>query len=292
MSSRIPLGLVAGLAVIVASLGVSAPVPPKEAAKDTWIGSRLHKVVEFPGVDDPKTTVGEAVEQLGKLADVKITFSRKAFRTAGVADPDAVEFVAERPFPATKGKLGTVLAQLLDHVPADPGFGFLLRGDRIEILPESELRREIWGELAFDNPDGPLTPLVHLKAADRAFEDLLEDVAEQADVNVVLDPRCKEKAKQALTVRLVNAPADTALATLADMAGLDLVHQRNVLYVTSAENAAKIRKEQERRMNLVPAGMTPFGGGLGGPPPGGLNPFGGGFGGPGGGPRPEAENPK
>lgn len=286
MSSRIPLGLVAVLAAVVASLGVSAPVPPKEAVKDTWIGSRLNKVIEFPGIDDPKTTLAEAVEQLAKLGDVKITFNRKAFRTAGVPEPDGVEIAVDRAIPTTKGKLGTVLAQLLDAVPADPGFGFLLRGDRVEILPESELQREIWGELAVDNPDVPRMPLVHLKAADRAFEDLLEDVAEQSDVNVVLDPRCQEKAKQALTVRLVNAPADTALATLADMVGLDLVHQRNVLYVTSAENAAKIRKEQERRMNLVPGGVNPFG--LGSPPLGGMNPFGGGF----GGPRPDPENPK
>jgi hypothetical protein len=260
------------LAVLVGSVAISAPVP-KEAPKDSWVGDRLQKVIDFGGIDDPKITLKDALNDLSKKADVTFRFNLKGFRQVMIQDPQALEVAATRPVPATKASLANVLREILDNVEIEDGLTFLLRGERIEILPTSVMRQEIYGDDvgpgAAADTTMPTMPLVHIRATDRSFRELMQDVSAQAEVNILVDPRCGEKTKVELTAKLVNTPAETAVEMLADMAGLEMVQQRNVLYVTTPDNAAKIRKEQERKAAMgMPPGFGPGRPGLGGPFPG------------------------
>jgi hypothetical protein len=273
--SRRFLGLLGvGLLVLVGSFGFSAPVPPP-AQKDTWIGDRLQKTLEFPGIDDPKASLKDVLELLTKKADVLFSFNFKAFRMlpTPIADPQALEVAATRAVPAMKASLATVLREILDNIESEEPLTYLLRGERIEILPFTAMRREVYGDVGPDEvvPAGsslPDLPLVHIKATDRSFRELMQDISAQTDANILIDPRVGEKTKVELTAKFVNTPAETAVEMLADMAGLEMVQQRNVLYVTTAENAAKIRKEQERKkaLTIPPGGIAPFGPGMPGFP--------------------------
>ena len=71
----------------------------------------------------------------------------------------------------------------------------------------------------------------------------LEQLGESAALNVLIDARAEKKAEVEVTARLTNVPADTAIRLLADMAGLEVVRVNNVLYVTTPENAEKLRKK-------------------------------------------------
>ena len=277
MSKRIAFGF-SLVALAVGYCATAAPVPKEDPQpKDLWIGDRLQKTIEMPEFDDPKTTLKDALDLLTRKSDVAFTINHRAFRQNGSAENvDEFEIASPRPMPVMKGSLSAILREILQRVGTDDEATFLIRGDRIEILPGSAMMREIYGLEIAVAPNAPaIFPIVHLKATDRPLRDLLRQVSDQADVNILVDPRCGDKGKADLTVKLVNAPADTAVEVLADMAGLEMVHQRNVLYVTSPENAAKIRKEQERRLNLGMPGAPfgPFNPGLPGggpqPPPGG-----------------------
>ena len=63
---------------------------------------------------------------------------------------------------------------------------------------------------------------------------------------MVLDARSAKEAAAPLTADFSNVPLDTAVAMLADLAGLKMVPLENVLYVTSKENAATLMEEQNR----------------------------------------------
>lgn len=286
MAKRLLVACGLGLAVLIGSFAVSAPVPPPQK-EPAWIGDRLQKTLDLPEIDDPKTTLKDALDLLTKKTDVQFTFNLKAFRNLGnrIDNPADLEVAATRSIPAQKGTLAEVLQTVLDTIETEEPLRYLVRGERLEILPESVLRSEIYGEdIELGFGQGGLQyylPLVHLRVTERPFAEVLKDVAKQADVNILVDPRCGEKTKTEVTAKLVNTPADTAVELLADLAGFQMVRQRNVLYVTTAENAAKIRMVQERKLQLLnpfgPAPGVPFGPGLPGVP--GIG--GGGLGGPG-----------
>ena len=71
----------------------------------------------------------------------------------------------------------------------------------------------------------------------------LEATGKEAGVNLLIDPRVERKLRGRVTHRLDFAPTETVLELLADMAGLAVVKRSNVYYVTSPDNAARIRKE-------------------------------------------------
>jgi transcriptional regulator with XRE-family HTH domain len=112
---------------------------------------------------------------------------------------------------------------------------------------------------------GPRLPLVHGDFNNRALEEALKELAEQAEMSVVLDIRVKEKAKIPVTARFLNTPLDTAVRFLADMAGLKSLQVDNLLYVTSPENAEKIEKIEEEPSKQMLKEMAK---GFGAPPVG------------------------
>jgi type II secretory pathway component HofQ len=94
-------------------------------------------------------------------------------------------------------------------------------------------------------PEGrPLLPLVHVSAEAKPLEKVLQEVAKQSGYNVVLDPRSADKGATPIKANLNNVPVDNAVRLLADMADLKMVQMGNILYVTTAENAAKWEKQE------------------------------------------------
>jgi type II secretory pathway component GspD/PulD (secretin) len=75
-----------------------------------------------------------------------------------------------------------------------------------------------------------------------ALSDALKQLARETGANLVLDRRAAKEGQAALTLRLDEVPLESAVELLADEADLRAVRLGNVLYVTSAARARKLRK--------------------------------------------------
>jgi hypothetical protein len=221
---------------------VSAPAPPPES-KPEPLPSKLAKPVKFDGWDaDPKMTFQEALDALAKDHGLTFNVNEAAFRTEMVDDV-LIKPVAERAMPKmNNATLSTLLQKLLARIPCSSGTAYLLRRNVIEITTFAAVRSEVWGA---DYP-GPFLPLVSADLQKRPLDEALKELADQADFNVLLDPRAGEKAKAAVTARLANMPLDTAVRLLANMAELKSYQVDNVLYVTTPENAARMEEEKQK----------------------------------------------
>jgi tetratricopeptide (TPR) repeat protein len=93
----------------------------------------LNKTIDWQGIDDPKTTLGEALEQLSKMNRVTFDINERAFKYEMLNDVNKTEIANPNPLPGVKSTLGTVLKRILARVPVPSGATYLIRRDVIEI---------------------------------------------------------------------------------------------------------------------------------------------------------------
>jgi hypothetical protein len=105
------------------------------------------------------------------------------------------------------------------------------------------------------------------------FAAAIKELAAETGANIVVDPRLKDKAKAAVTLKLDDVPLETAVRLMAEVTDLRAVRSSNVLFVTLPEKAKDFRDDGPTN----PAGPNPFFPG-GVPVPGVIGGFGG-FGG-------------
>jgi hypothetical protein len=263
---------VACLALVVAA-GVfawaSAPAPNAQMggqplAPPQPLVDMPYKVVKYEGLDDPKATLLDALEQLGKVHRLTFDIDEAAFKAEKVMDVARTE-IAATPIPRMERvQLRVVLDKLLQRVPVPSGATWLLRGDHIVITTRQAARREVfrgWAAAAGgDGKEAPAKPfpvLVHANFRPTPLDVALDTIAERSDRNVVLDATVDpKKAATPITLRLRNTPVDTAVLLVAHQAGLQLVEMDNVLLVTTAEKAAAIAKEHAKFRPALPRRET------------------------------------
>jgi hypothetical protein len=220
-----------------------APPESKPPAKtEPTLSDRLARRIDFAGIDDPKVTLQEALEEaldiLGKESGLSFDVNEAAFRS------DMIENVwnrtiADRPIPKMKNAtVERVLRKLLSRIPAPSGTTFLVRREAIEITTGAALAAEVWPK----DYQGPRLPLVHAAFEKKPLNEALRELARQSGMNVVVDVRVTEKAKMPVTAQLLNTPLDTAVRLLADMADLKPFPLDNLLYVTTRENADRLEE--------------------------------------------------
>jgi hypothetical protein len=216
--------------------GWAAPVPGAVRDRGDELADILARTVKFSGFDDPKTTLVEALDNLSKRYDLSFDVNEAAFKAEMVPEVLKTEIAQPSPVPEMVAPLGMALKKVLARIPS--GATFVIRREVIEITTVEALRKEIWGE----NYRGPMLPLVRSNFEKLPLQDGLRELAQQAEYNVVLDSAVDEKAaKTPVTAKLRNAPLDTAVCLLADMADLRVVQTANVLYVTTPEKAEALR---------------------------------------------------
>jgi hypothetical protein len=200
------------------------------------IVTQLKKEVDFGGLDDPKTLLIEALDQLAKVHRITFDVNEKAFQAEEVNDV-LKALVAEQPIPPMRTTLATVLRKVLTKVPTKSGATYLIRRDLIEITTFAALREEVWGK----GHRGPFLPLVHLTANAWELDDALAYLAEQADRNITVDPRLGAKARTPVTTHFLNQPLDSALFLLTEMADLAFVQIDATFHVTTRERAEALK---------------------------------------------------
>jgi hypothetical protein len=228
--------IVWGLFVVLATAGGARAAQEQPERADELIDA-LNRAVKFPGFEDPKTTLIEALDQLAKMYDLSFDVNERAFKFEMVPDVLKTEVALPDPIPPMNATPAHALRKVLARIPVPSGATFLVRQDTVEITTGQALRDEIWGA----NYRGPWLPLVYVRFEDVPLQEALRVLARQTDTNIVLDMDVGRRARAPVTARLRNAPLGVALRLLADMADLRAVQVANVLYVTTPRKADRLQ---------------------------------------------------
>jgi len=220
----------------------------KAALTAARFNAALNRQIEFAGNDDPNLSIVEALNDLSSRYDLQFDLNEAAFAEEEAredAEP-VVGKVLVGQLPSMRTSLRKVLTKLLSRLPGQSGATFLIRKDHIEITTENAVRRDLGlaprkHDQFFRNLE-PMTQLVWQEFHKESLADALRHLADDLDVNVVIDARVQEKTDVKVTAALHNVSLPTALKILTDAAGLVVVKIENVYYVTSRENAAKMEK--------------------------------------------------
>jgi hypothetical protein len=97
-----------------------------------------------------------------------------------------------------------------------------------------------------------------------AFSAAIKQLAADNGANIVIDPRLKEKANAAVTLKLDDVPLESAVRLLAEVADLGTVRMSNVLFVTTPERAEKLRPSADGPTQPNGNAVFPFPNGGGG----------------------------
>jgi tetratricopeptide (TPR) repeat protein len=92
----------------------------------------LSKEVNYEGLEDPKATLNDALEQLSTRYHLTFDINEKAFEMDQLKDVARTP-IAETPIPPMRTTLSTVLRKILRRVAAPSGATYLIRRDVIEI---------------------------------------------------------------------------------------------------------------------------------------------------------------
>jgi hypothetical protein len=145
---------------------------------------------------------------------------------------------------------------LLDHGLGYIGGVALVKGDRLEIVPKGWASREVFGSPVGDDAElhQRELSLVNVLPDRVPLEAVLTDIAEQADRNVVLDPRVDPNLrKAAVTVRLLNAPVDSAVQLVARTHDLVAVKMDNTYVVTTPDRMESFKPVTRTELLTAPA---------------------------------------
>jgi hypothetical protein len=264
----------AGTGVLLSQAGNAVPLPAKalaaaDPAPKADPGSaaprsrKVHKALGtvYDQVPIPANTPLKTVlKALSDKHNVEIVIDKKAFEAIGL------QKVEDQPIELPKMtdvRLSTVMTKILKQLQGDVYHGtFQVRPGHIEITtsyhqmaespaeaPDHPALRGIAegivpAELSGD-PLRKITPVVHVDADNRPLTEVLRDLAEDAELEIIIDRRATEKAKTLVNLTLNNQLFDTAVALLVEQADLEWMWIDNLVYVATKDDM-KVRKERKR----------------------------------------------
>jgi hypothetical protein len=173
-------------------------------------------------------------EFAGKLP---ILVDKEAFAAELGADaPDPYEEEVSLPPVPAKMTLSTALRLVVSQV----GKGettFLIRQGHVEI---TTLKASSAAYLLVQAP-------IFASFDNRPLQEVLDDFADERGIAIHLDPSIGKKGQTAIKAKFHNASLEDALVTVTEMAELKYVILERSIYITTAEKAAIMRKEEKQR---------------------------------------------
>jgi len=236
--SRVALfGLISG-SLLCAAL----PARAQDAAEKRlrFLASALDARIDW--LDTGKVPDPETFERLAKLASAPGHEKDPLKKVRIFCDLDSYSGPVARKDDEVSGRLLNVrleaaLGMIGQRLQTDGGV-VMLRDDYIEIVPRVWAEDELGLRLELDEP---MPVLVNRFFTKTPLDKALQQIAERYNQNIVISPSAESKSATSVTARLINAPIDAAVETLACMADLRMVRQSNVLYITTKEQADEIR---------------------------------------------------
>ncbi len=222
-----------------------ATAQPKSAAIQA---REMRSKLAMPGPNlekgvDPNTKFQDAVDFFSQKAGVLILVDTAAFK----ADFQ-IDNVTEQPIWLPK-LIGLRLSTMLAKLSAAVGGTYLVLPDHILITTPARANPLTW-------VDGDPQPTVDVEFSKAPLEEALYEISNLTGINIVLDARAAEKGKNLVTAKLHNTPVDTATRLLADMADLEALPVNGALYVTTKENAQRVRAEEKSRPKRSPVPLA------------------------------------
>jgi RNA polymerase sigma factor (sigma-70 family) len=223
---------------------------PAARERGEEIRETLSRVMRYDGIDDPKTTLQEALDMLATRYNLQFEINEAAFRALNKDDVLKTEIATPTPIPPMNTRLEHVLRRVLSRV-GGVNATYVIRKDHIEVTTGAALGVEL--HLHDGVPPGNLIdevlaqtanqPLVYANFQATPLSAALRTVAESCRENVVLDPAAEGKESSVtVTASLHNVRAETAVRTLAALADLEVVRLDNVLFVTKRDKADRLRE--------------------------------------------------
>jgi len=245
---------------LAASAARAAPVPTEAKPGESPVSKARKALDQKITAKAESKTLTEAIELLKEVAKVDIALDTTTIQMLGL-DPNQAIITFDFKGVTLKEGLKTAFASMNLRCGIT-ATGIVVSTD--EGLTVRQLRHR-----------------VNLDAEGKSLAEVLKLLAEETGANVSIDPRAKKAADEKITLKLDDAPLESAVRLAANVGGLSVVRMSNILFVTTDANAEKLRPDADR-----PVGPTP-----GNPIFGGID---GGFGGGGGGaanPPPQAIPP-
>lgn len=230
----------AAAALAAAPAVVSAAPAPATPAKASPMDGARKALDEVGDLSYQNKSLNEVVEDVKAKAKVPVTLDPMIFQFGLDPNMQAVNVTAKNV------KLRDGLRQALAPFNLKCG----ITKDGIFISTEEGLTSKQLRQRVSVDCDG--TP----------FAATIKQLATDTGANVVLDPRLKDKANAAVTLKLDDVPLETAVRLLAEVADLGAVRMNNVLFVTTSERAGKLRPAADGPTQPGNNPVFPFPGGI------------------------------
>jgi RNA polymerase sigma factor (sigma-70 family) len=237
--------------------GVLAAAPPEPADEMSLRKVLAERVGEIPdGI-----VMRELLDYLYKNYGLIARLDMGAYMRAN-PPPDWKFYEARVNLPLTRGMsvadlLADALAQLV--ITSEGGatipFTYRVRGNQVLIVP-AYVPPVVPGS---GNPEQATPQIdqkrlleqivgqpVSLAIEDKPLTAVVQELRKLTGANIVIDARCRDSARMAVSATFDDVRLLTALQIMADMCELKPVAMNNVYYLTTPENAARLQKEVNR----------------------------------------------
>lgn len=241
-------GLLIGWALSHASVFGQPTTKPAGTDK---VRQALDKVIsaEFNG-----QSVSDAINHLRVKTGLTIHIDQIAILQSGINPDDNVGQVLVK---ATDEKAGQVLRKFL----ANYRLTYIVQDNALLVTTEEmALFRQLGQRVSVDIDGVP-------------FKKAVRDLARSHGINLVIDPALAKQMDTPVSLQVDNTGIETAIRLLAEIASVKAVRMDNVIFVTNADKAKKIRDEEQHQLEIpgnpnmpIPmrAPIARIGGGFGG----------------------------
>lgn len=236
---RLPIRAAAMACLLFAAGAYAAPIGdnPKPESAAEKVKKALDTVIN---VDLDQTTFGSALDHIRDKTKLNIVVDKQPFLNQGIV-PEELQVNIKLKDVKAKTALKLLIAQLPQVQDWDPVTGRPLPGGMTYVIDDDIVY------ITFEHRAArrQMSQKVSIDVEKAAVDVVLKQMAKDTGVNIVLDPRHVSKVKDPVTISLNQVGVETAVRLVAEMAGLGSVKMGNVLFVTSKEVAAELRKEEQ-----------------------------------------------
>lgn len=126
---------IVSVCIVVGLSSLISAAPPTPSQK-------LAQSVQYPGLDDPRATLNDALDMLAKRYKLSFDINADAFRFEGFLEVGRMLIADSKPIPAMNNvRLDKVLKTILARVPVPSGVALRVRGDKVEITTNAFLKK-------------------------------------------------------------------------------------------------------------------------------------------------------
>lgn len=105
---------------------------------ETWV-SKLNQTVEYVGMDDPKATLRDVLDQLATLYKVKFDVDESAFQMEMIDGVLIQEVANPKAIPPMQAPLGDVISAILRRIVVRSGARYQIKNNVVEITTTLQL---------------------------------------------------------------------------------------------------------------------------------------------------------